>query len=59
MKIKTGIKAGAGLGDAVAELTRITGIDRLTEMYEQTTGKSCGCNQRKEALNQIQIPFLR
>jgi hypothetical protein len=59
MKIKTGIKAGAGLGDAVEELSRITGIDRLVELYEQTSGQSCGCDQRKESLNQIQIPFIR
>jgi hypothetical protein len=59
MKIKTGIKSGAGLGDAVAEVTRITGIDRLAKMYEEVAGKPCGCDQRQEALNQINIPFLR
>jgi hypothetical protein len=59
MKIKTGIRAGAGLGDAAAEIARITGLDRLAVLYEQTTGKSCGCDQRKEALNQIRVPFLR
>lgn len=59
MKIRTGIKAGAGLGDAVAEITRLTGIDRLASMYEEATGKPCGCDERQEILNQVQLPTLR
>jgi hypothetical protein len=59
MKIKTGIKSGYGMGDAVAEITHLTGMDRLASMYEQVTGNSCGCEQRKEMLNQIQLPSLR
>jgi hypothetical protein len=59
MKIKTGIKSGAGLGDVLAEITHLTGIDRLASLYEQTTGKPCGCEQRKAALNRIQIPILK
>ncbi|MGW8143353.1 MAG: hypothetical protein ACWGN2_03105 [Anaerolineales bacterium] len=59
MKLKTGLKAGNGLGDTVAEITHLTGIDRLASMYEQATGNSCGCEQRKEMLNQIQLPTLR
>ena len=59
MKTKTGIKAGAGLGDAVAEITRLTGVDRLAAMYEQATGKPCGCAERQEILNRIYLPVLR
>lgn len=54
MRVKTGLKAGAnGLGDVVADVTNITGIDRLAKMYEELTGKPCGCEERREKLNQL------
>lgn len=56
MKIRTGFKAGQGLGDTVADLAHLTGIDQLAKLYEQTTGKSCGCDQRRQALNQLTLP---
>jgi hypothetical protein len=48
--------AGVGLGDSVAELTHITGVDKLAKYYEQATGKSCGCEERRELLNNL-FPF--
>lgn len=59
MHVKTGLKAGAGLGDAVANVTRVTGIDRLAKLYEDVTGKPCGCAERQEKLNQVYLPFVR
>jgi len=57
MKIRTGIKAGQGLGDAIADLTHLTGVDQLAKLYEQTTGKPCGCQERQDLLNRlIQFP---
>jgi hypothetical protein len=53
MKIRTGLKAGQGLGDTVADLAHLTGMDQLAKLYEQTTGKSCGCEQRRQTLNQL------
>lgn len=54
MKVRTGIKAGAvGMGDVVAEVTRVTGLDQLAKMYEQTTGQSCGCEERRQKLNEL------
>lgn len=58
MKVRTGILAGQGLGDTVADLTHITGIDRLAKAYEQVTGKPCGCDERQEKLNSISLPNL-
>ena len=58
MKLRTGIKAGQGLGDAVADLTHLTGVDRLAQAYTQVTGKDCGCKARQEKLNQI-FPLSR
>lgn len=56
MHIRTGIIAGKGLGDAVAEFTNLTGIDQLAAYYEKITGQSCGCDERRETLNQL-FPF--
>jgi hypothetical protein len=58
MRVRTGIKAGQGLGDTVADLTHLTGLDQLAKLYEQVTGKSCGCDERRQALNQL-FPFNR
>jgi len=59
MKVKTNLHAGAGLGDTVADLTHLTGMDRLAKIYEQCTGKSCGCDQRQQVLNQlVHLPSL-
>ena len=58
MKIKTDIRAGDGLGDAVASLTHLAGVDRLAETYEDLTGKPCGCDARKEKLNSLSLPSL-
>ena len=53
MKVKTGIEAGKGLGDAVASFTHATGLDHLATFYTQVTGKDCGCETRREKLNQL------
>ncbi len=53
MKIRTRIKAGQGLGDAVADMAQLTGMNRLAEAYTQVTGKDCGCKARQEKLNQL------
>ena len=53
MKVRTDIEAGRGLGDAVADLAHMTGMDRVAKFYEKMTGKDCGCEQRRDALNQL------
>ena len=53
MKVRTDIKTGRGLGDTVADLAHITGMDKVAQFYERVTGKSCGCDQRRETLNQV------
>jgi hypothetical protein len=57
MKVKTGIKAGKGLGDAIADFTHLTGLDRVAALYEKVTGKECGCDARQETLNKV-FPFV-
>lgn len=53
MKVRTSIIAGQGMGDAVADLAQLTGMDRLAEAYTQLTGNDCGCKARQDKLNQI------
>ena len=53
MKVKTGIEAGKGLGDVVADIIHATGLDTLAQEYTRLTGQSCGCQERQEALNNL------
>lgn len=45
-----------GLGDTVEKITTITGIKRIVDKVAEDTGKDCGCNKRKEALNKM-MPY--
>jgi hypothetical protein len=40
-----------GLGDTIEKITTATGLKSLTELVSDLTGKNCGCQKRKEALN--------
>lgn len=53
MEVRTGIAAGQGLGDTIANFTHLTGIDKLASKYEQITSVPCGCNERQEKLNEL------
>jgi len=53
ISIRSGIKAGEGLGDRVADFTHATGIERMAEIYTECTGNDCGCEARREWLNQV------
>lgn len=41
------------LGDKLERLFRLVGIKRAAKLYEKKTGRSCGCDKRKQALNRI------
>jgi hypothetical protein len=58
MKVKTDLRAGKGLGDAVADFTQQTGLDQLASTYTQLTGKDCGCKARQAKLNQLVPSFM-
>jgi hypothetical protein len=53
MNVRTGIKSGKPLGDAVADFTDATGIAGLAHAYEKLTGRSCGCEERRQMLNRL------
>lgn len=41
-----------GLGDTVAKVARATGADRVAGAIERITGKGCGCERRRQTLNE-------
>ena len=45
-----------GLGDTIEKITTATGIKKVAEAVAKVTGKPCGCQERKEALNK-QFPY--
>jgi hypothetical protein len=47
-----------GLGDLVEKVTVNTGIKRIVDKIAKATGKDCGCNKRKDALNRL-VPFKK
>ncbi len=40
-----------GLGDTIEKVTAATGIKKAVEFVAKKSGKECGCNARKEKLN--------
>lgn len=47
-----------GLGDTVEKITTATGIKRVADTVSKATGKDCGCNKRKNALNRL-FPYQK
>lgn len=41
-----------GIGDTVETIANAVGASKLAKFFEKVTGKSCGCQQRKQKLNQ-------
>jgi|TARA_R100000935_G_scaffold46868_1_gene70522 hypothetical protein len=40
-----------GFGDTVEAITKATGIKKVVDKISEVTGRECGCEARKEALN--------
>lgn len=53
MRVKTKIKAGKALTEAITKTTEALGLDKLSEKYTQKTGRECGCKKRKAILDNI------
>lgn len=47
-----------GLGDTIEKITTATRIKKLVELAAKKSGKPCGCNKRKEALNKA-FPYKK
>jgi len=53
---KTNTKRGRkpkGLGDRIEQITEATGIKAVVDWFAEATGVDCGCEARKEKLNQL------
>jgi len=48
-----GSRNGFRIGDKLERVFRLVGIKRAAKLYEAKTGRSCGCDKRKQALNRI------
>ena len=46
-------KRSAGLGDAVAKVTRATGLQKAAKVVAKLTGRPCGCGARQDRLNEM------
>ena len=42
-----------GFGDTVEKFTKTTGIKSVVEWVSDATGTDCGCEERKEWLNEV------
>jgi len=47
------VQTSKGLGEIVENITEKTGIKKIVEVF--TNGKDCGCDKRKEKLNDIKV----
>ncbi len=53
-KVKSNTEKSTGLGDTVAKITNTLGIDKVAESVAKAVGKEdCGCNKRREKLNEL------
>lgn len=42
-----------GLGDDIEKVTKKTGVKKAVDWFSEKTGKDCGCEKRKEKLNEL------
>jgi hypothetical protein len=47
-----------GLGDVIDVATTVTGIKAGVKAVEKSTGKPCGCEDRRDTLNR-RFPFTK
>ena len=45
-----------GAGDVVERVARLTGVKAVVRIVEEATGRKCGCDARRAAMNRT-IPF--
>lgn len=54
MKSKTNIEESKGLGDTIAKITHVTGLDVVADKVAKAMGQEdCGCNRRRKKLNEL------
>lgn len=43
------------LGDGIEKITKATGIKSVVSKISKATGRDCGCNKRKQKINEWQL----
>jgi hypothetical protein len=57
MKLITPLRNVRGLGDVVDIAATVTVVPKIAaKVYEKVTGRPCGCEERRRALNEA-VPF--
>ena len=51
-------KKSKGLGDTIEKITEATGVKKAVELFSKATGVDCGCEERKEKLNNL-FPYQK
>ena len=51
-------KKPEGLGDTIEQITTATGIKKVVDWFSDVTGVDCGCDARKEKLNEL-FPYQK
>tara|TARA_R100001463_G_scaffold42546_5_gene89084 strand:- start:2325 stop:2513 length:189 start_codon:yes stop_codon:yes gene_type:complete len=46
-------KESRGLGDTIEKFTTATGIKKVVETVAKATNSDCGCNNRRDSLNDM------
>lgn len=44
-----------GIGDTIEKITAATGIKKVVKTISKSTGVNCGCDRRKEELNNPEL----
>ena len=52
------MKKSKGLGDSIDKITKATGIKKVVDTISKTTGKDCGCEDRRNFLNK-RFPYKK
>lgn len=47
------ITKSRGLGDTIEKITKATGIKAVVDKISEVTGEDCGCQARKDKLNEL------
>ncbi len=54
--VATLVQRQRGLGDTIANVIDVTGLNFFADLYKKITGEDCNCKTRQEALNKL-VPY--
>lgn len=51
-------KKHRGVGDSLESVLKLSGVHFAVKLAERATGKKCGCEKRRDALN-LKFPYKK